>query len=237
MQKNRYLRNIRVIGAEGQKKLFGGSVFVVGCGALGGQVSMLLAGAGVGRIGIADFDTVDISNLQRQLFFEEGNCGLSKAQLLSRRMQNLNSEITVDIYNELITPARAKQIFLSYDFIIDATDNPASKYSMDRVCLEVDRPLCIGGVAGWRGQVMSMKGNDENHTVRFSEVFPLEDGESPDSAMLPCEIEGVMGAAASAIASLQASEAIKYLTGDGEPLFNRLLMMDLGKPYFQIIDL
>lgn len=237
MQNNRYLRNIRVIGAEGQKKLFGGSVFVVGCGALGGQVSMLLAGAGVGRIGIADFDTVDISNLQRQLFFEERDCGVSKAQLLSQRMQNLNSEITVEIYNELITPVKAKQIFPAYDFIIDATDNPASKYSMDKVCLEIGKPLCIGGVAGWRGQVMSMKGDNENHTARFSDVFALEDGELPESGMLPCEIEGVMGAAASTIASLQASEAIKYLSGDGEPLFNRLLIMDLGKPYFQVIEL
>ena len=234
MTKNRYSRNILTIGAEAQDRLALGSVFIIGCGALGGHTAMLLAGAGVGRIGIADFDTVDISNLQRQLYFSESEAGEYKVGRLASRMRALNSEIKVEEYRTLIRRDNAREILGDYDFIIDATDNPATKYLIDDLCLEIGKPGCIGGVAGWRGQVVSVCGcKDGERTMRFGDIFPCPDA---DPSMLPCEIEGVIGAAASIISSVQASEAIKYLTGEGEMLFNKAYVMNLKDLSFDVLS-
>ena len=224
---NRYLRNINVIGSEGQKRLSEADVFIIGCGALGGQVAMLLAVAGVGHIGIADFDTVDVTNLQRQLFFEESDAGCRKSETLARRMRALNSGIRVDVHVEMLRDSNADRLLDGYGFVVDATDNPASKYMIDDICLRLGLPACIGGVAGWRGQVTCVRGKtgEENVSMRFADYFPRPYG---DPEMLPCMIEGVMGPAASVIASVQAAEVLKYLSGNGEPAFNRLFTIDLA---------
>ena len=225
MTQNRYSRNIAYIGAEGQQRLSAASVFVIGCGALGGQVAMLLAGAGVGHIGIADFDTIDISNLQRQLFFAEAEAGESKAGTIADKMRRLNSGIRVDEYCKMIRKEDARAILADYDFIIDATDNPATKYMTDEISALIGRPACIGGVAQWHGQVTTVSGRPDDGTLRFADIFPRPDA---DPTMLPCEVLGVMGAAASLIASVQAAEALKYITAQGEMLINRLFTIDLA---------
>lgn len=217
---NRYSRNIQVLGADGQKRLSAAGIFIIGCGALGGQCAMLLAGAGVGTIGIADYDTVDISNLQRQLFFRESECGASKCNLLAARMRELNSEITVNEYPRFISE-KCIGIFEDYDLIIDCTDNPATKYATDSLAFKLAKPAVIGGVAGWRGQVVAVNGKDSKH---FHDFFPRPEG---DVSMMPCEIEGVIGAASSTVASVMAAEAIQIVAGWGDSLYNQLWMIDL----------
>ncbi|MDE5903282.1 MAG: HesA/MoeB/ThiF family protein [Muribaculaceae bacterium] len=224
MTKNRYSRNIACIGTEGQRRLSDASVFIIGCGALGGQVAMLLAGAGTGHIGIADFDTIDISNLQRQLFFAEAQAGQPKTAVIGERMRQLNSTIRVDVYERMIRPADGPAILSEYDFIIDATDNPATKYMTDRICRQIGRPGCIGGVAGWQGQVVSVTGRTDDGSLGFADIFPQPDA---DPSMLPCEVTGVMGAAASVIASVQASEAMKYFIGEGRRAVNGVVSINL----------
>lgn len=233
---NRYSRNIQVIGSGGQKRLSEASVFIIGCGALGGQVAMLLAGAGVGRIGLADFDTIDLTNLQRQLFFAESQTGESKLKILASRIRALNSEIRIDPYPLMLTKSNAGGILRDYDFIVDATDTPVSKYAFDEVCRELGKPHCIGGVSGWRGQVMSVRGKRgeaDPPPPGLSSLFPPPEA---DPEMLPCRLEGVIGAAASLIASVEAGEVIKYFTGEEGMLYGKAFVMDMGRGMYQVID-
>lgn len=225
---NRYNKNIKVIGSVGQSRLSHASVLIIGCGALGGQIAMLLAGSGVGKIGIADFDTVDITNLQRQLFFSEANTGLPKVRLIAERMRQLNSEIDVREYAEMIRRDNSEQIFPEYDLIVDATDNPATKYFTDRYSQKYGKPCCIGGVASWRGQVVILATDSE---TRYPDIFPMPEN---DSSMLPCEIEGVMGPSASLISSLQAAEIIKWLSSDTESNKSKMIVADLETPTFSV---
>lgn len=229
---NRYKRQMAVegIGKEGQERLMRGSVMVIGCGALGSLAAMYLAGSGVGRIGIADFDTVDVSNLQRQLFFSEAESGKKKCSLLAERMRSLNSEITVEEHHLFLTPKVGKEILCDYDFIIDATDNPASKIMTDRLCEEIGKPCCIGGVEGFRGQLLTILPGDERYREIFADI-------PEDPGLTPCAIAGVMGPAAGVIASLEAMEAIKYLSGCGKLCRNRILDIDLRDLRFSSVEL
>lgn len=218
---NRYARleALPDIGREGLVALRSAKVLVIGCGALGSMAAMYLAASGIGTVGIADFDTIDLSNLQRQLFFEEGNVGQPKVRVLSERMLALNSEVEVMVHPELVTRDRALSLFPAYDFVIDGSDNPATKVLTDAVSLETGVACCIGGVRGFVGQVMSCA---PGHT-RYSDVF----GEAPCSGLLPCSVAGVLGPAAGVVASVQAAEAIKHAAGAGDMLYDRLFTVDL----------
>lgn len=228
----RYSRQTAIgeIGEAGQRRLLNAAVMVVGCGALGSMAAMQLAGAGVGRIGIADFDTIDISNLQRQFFFTASEAGKSKSAVLSERIQELNADVTVERHELLVTRKNAAELFGNYDFIIDATDNPASKKLVEAASLECGKSCCIGGVAGFRGQVMTV---GPGSSGCFSEVFNPGD----DQSMMPCAIEGVAGPAAALCASLQASEAVKHITGAGDTLAGKLLVFDLLTDRFELLHL
>lgn len=227
----RYARQTAVaeIGPEGQLRLLGGSVGVVGCGALGSMVAMQLAGAGVGRIGICDFDTIDVSNLQRQLFFATGQCGESKCKVLAERMRALNPDVRVEPLKAFLTPRSAAEWIEGYDFIVEATDNASTKYLVDSLCDAAGKPCCIGGVWQFSGQVSTfMPGN-----VRYGDIFP----EAPDDGFTPCSTGGVIGGAAGVVASVQAVEAIKYLAGAGCLLMGRLLTVDLLKGEFRTLPI
>lgn len=219
-QKVRYARNISVkgIGVGGQQRLLESSVFVLGCGALGSVVTSYLAGAGVGRIVIADYDTIDISNLQRQIQYREHDAGNPKATVLAERLRAINSDIEIEAVEALITPALAKELFADNDFIVDASDNPDTKYLIDHVCEELGLPYCIAGVLGFNGQIMTHVPG----TARYSDFFP----ESAGVGFTPCSIGGVLGPVAGIVGSIQALEAIKYITGADGLLVNRLLMVD-----------
>lgn len=218
----RYSRMIAIpeIGISGIEKLNRSKVMIVGCGALGSLCAMYLTGAGVGELTIADFDTIDISNLQRQLFFETEDAGNFKAEKLSQRITALNPQCNVICLREMITASRAKELFRGKDFIIDATDNPSSKAMTDSVCFELDIPYCIGGVSGFKGQVTSWK----HGFARYSEIF---NPQSAQNSYMSCSMGGVIGPIAGVVASVQSSEAIKHLSGVGEMLYNKIFIIDL----------
>lgn len=218
----RYARIIALpeIGRDGVERLRRSHVFVIGCGALGSLCAMYLAGAGVGQLSIADFDSIDLSNLQRQLFYSETETGRSKAEILARRLHELNSDVRVNVHSVLLSSSNAGNLLRDADFVIDATDNPASKFHTDKICCQLSLPCCIGGVAGFTGQLMSWA---PGHT-RYSDIFSPE---GTEGGMLPCTIGGVHGPAAGVIASLQASEAIKHLSGAGQMLYNKIFTIDL----------
>lgn len=219
-QRRRYARNISVpdVGTRGQQALLRSSVFVLGCGALGSVVASYLAGAGVGRIVLCDYDTVDLSNLQRQTHYAEAEAGQPKSAVLAAALRRLNSSVVIDYLNEFVTPARARQLFAGHDFIIDASDNPDTKYMVDDACSALGLPYCIAGVLGFDGQVIThIPGS-----ARYIDFFP----ESAGAGYTPCSVGGILGPVAGLLASIQALEAIKFLTDTGQLLTDRLLIVD-----------
>lgn len=201
-------KRLKEIGEEGQKKLSEAKILIVGCGALGSPVAMYLAGAGVGNIFIADFDTLDASNLHRQVFYREEEVGLGKAEILRQRMVGLNSEVAVSVVPRLITPTLLESLDVDIDVIVDAADNPSTTYLLDSYCRMRNIPLVIGGVSGWDLQVFcAIPGS-----FSYADVFPRPDD---SSGILPCSIAGIVGPCAGAAASIQAAEVIKIVTGCG----------------------
>lgn len=226
----RYRRQMAVsgIGADGQRVLRNATVAVIGCGALGSLAAMYLAGAGVGRLVLADFDTVDISNLQRQLFYKENQAGQKKVVLLGRMVSELNSEVEVVVQDRMITRKTGIELLASADLVIDATDNPASKYCTDYLCKELSKPCCIGGVEGMRGQLITILPGDE----RYADLFP----DMPDDpGLTPCTVAGVLGPAAGVVASMQAAEAIKFFVG-AQLCRHKLFDFDLASMRFDTLQ-
>lgn len=228
---NRYARQTAIpeIGEAGQAKLKNSKVLIVGCGALGSMVAMQLSGAGVGIIDIVDYDTIEISNLQRQFYFKTEEAGKFKADILKQRIIELNPEVKVKVYPILLTGKNAEDIIKEYDFVVDATDNPESKRLIGGICKNLSKPCCIGGVREFGGQIITLLPQDD----RFEDYF----GKSENENFLPCSLSGVAGPAAAFCASVQASEAIKYLCGIGKLLSGRLFTFDLLTNRFALFEL
>lgn len=213
----RYARNIKVeeIGEAGQLRLKSSRVLVIGCGALGSVAATYLAAAGVGHLIIADADTIDLSNLQRQIFYTEVEQGKSKALSLAARLEALNSCVNVSPITRFLTAEELPELFPTVDIVVEATDSRAMKYAVAAACEEAGTPCCIGGVRGLTGQVMSWRPG----CATFADIVPPADN-SPETA------PGVVGPLPGIIGSVEALEAIKYLTGAGEMLCNRLTTVD-----------
>ena len=222
--------SIPEIGSKGIEKLRMSKVLLVGAGALGSLCAMYLAGAGVGNLTIAEFDTIDISNLQRQLFFTTSQAGESKLEVICKRIKDINPGVNVLGLKKMITSSIALEIFPKFDFIIDATDNPHSKMMTDSIATQCGKFYCIGGVSGLKGQVMC---SGPGFTT-YSEIFNPE-GVCQD--MMPCSINGVLGPVAGIISCIQACETIKHLTGTGEMLLNRVLIFDAATMQCQTLSL
>lgn len=220
-EKRRYARHIQLseIGLAGQEKIRQANVLVIGCGALGSVVSMYLAGAGIGNLGIVDFDTVDISNLQRQLSYTTQDVGQKKTTILYDKIKNINPTVTVEAFDCLLKEEQANLLFSRYDFIIEGSDNPATKYMVADICREKNKPYCMGGVSQFQGQIMTCLPG----TSGYRDLFP--EGVSA-GGFLPCSIAGVFGPLPGIVASVQASEALKYISEAGELLTDRLLLID-----------
>lgn len=218
---NRYNRNILIEGwgEEGQQKLRSSKVLVVGAGGLGSPVLLYLAAAGVGTLGIVDYDVVDISNLQRQILHQTTDLGKNKIESAREKLNVLNPEVSVITYSEKFTEKNAANIIGEYDFVIDCCDNYTTKFLINDVCVREQKPYSHGAVLALRGEVMTyIPGN-----ACYRSVFdnPPEDGTAPTSAQA-----GILGSIAGVIGSIQATEAIKYLTGIGELILNRILIFD-----------
>ncbi|MDE6668611.1 MAG: HesA/MoeB/ThiF family protein [Muribaculaceae bacterium] len=207
------------IGTEGVMRLMNASVLIVGAGALGCITAMYLAAAGIGRIGIVDFDTVGLSNLQRQLAYTEDDLGRPKVQALETKLRAVNPDVRIESYNTVLTHANASELLSRYDIIIEGSDNPATKYLVSDTAYTLQRPCIIGGVRGFVGQITTQLPDGPT----YRDFFP----DLPEACGLtPCSATGVLGPVPGLIASLQATEAIKLLTDTGHPLTGRLLQID-----------
>lgn len=208
-------------GEEAQLKLKAAKVLVIGAGGLGCPVLQYLAAAGVGTLGVMDFDEVDVSNLQRQILFTEADVGRPKAKVATKRLQAMNSCIEVRAIPERLTAENALSLFSDYDLIVDGSDNFTTRYLVNDACVLADKPLVYGAIYTFQGQV-SVFNYQGGPTYRC--LFP----EPPDPKDAPnCSEIGVIGVLPGLIGTLQASEAIKVLSGVGDPLSGTLLLLDV----------
>ena len=221
MDKYRYKRNIQIegFGEEGQQKLKDAKVLVVGAGGLGSPVLSYLAAVGIGTIGIIDYDKVDLSNLQRQVLHQTVDIGRLKVESVKEKLLALNPEIIVNIFAERFTEDNAKTIIGQYDFIVDCCDNYETKFLINDICVEVQKPFSHGAILALRGEVMTYIPGCCN----YRDVF---DGPPENKSELSPEQAGTLGAVAGIIGSIQATEVIKYFIGIGELIINRILIFD-----------
>ncbi|MDO8756862.1 MAG: ubiquitin-like small modifier protein 1, partial [Elusimicrobiota bacterium] len=208
------------VGPEGQKKLKNASVLCVGAGGLGSPLALYLAAAGVGRIGIVDFDTVDESNLQRQIIHDTQSIGTSKLKSAEKRLKALNPYVNVELHEVRLSSVNAVELFKQYDVIADGTDNFATRYLVNDACVLTGRPNAYGSIFRFEGQLA---------------VFGLKDGpcyrclypEPPPPGLVPsCAEAGVLGVLPGVIGTMQAIEALKLILGIGRPLSGRLMLYD-----------
>lgn len=220
-QRLRYSRNIMLeeLGREGQLKLLSSRVLIIGAGALGSVAAMYLAASGVGEITLADYDTIDISNLQRQLSFSTSECGRPKASSARDRLLEINPDITVNAVDKMLTTANASDYIKKHDIVVEGSDNPATKYLISDICAQAGIPCVIGGVSQFSGQVTAWKPGYPT----YRDIFPEQ---ATEGTYTPCSLGGVLGPLPGIVASWQATEVIKILTGIGTPLFGRLMLID-----------
>ncbi|RLD19883.1 MAG: molybdenum cofactor biosynthesis protein MoeB [Bacteroidetes bacterium] len=223
----RYSRHIILpeFGEEGQAKLKNAKVLIIGAGGLGSPLLLYLTAAGVGTIGIVDFDNIELSNLQRQLLFTEDDVGKSKAQAAYNRLKSLNSNIEFKLYEEKLTADNALEILKDYDVIADGTDNFPTRYLVNDACVMLDKPNVYGSIYRFEGQVsvFNYVNNEGDRGPNYRDLFP----EPPPPEMVPnCAEGGVLGVLTGIIGSMQASEVIKVITGIGSTLSGRLFIID-----------
>ena len=232
-QLERYSRHIilKEIGAKGQKKLLNAKVLIIGAGGLGAPAAMYLAAAGVGTIGIADADEVDLSNLQRQIIHATKDLGKPKVQSAKETMNDLNPDVTVNTYHTFVTSGNIREIIRDYDFIIDGTDNFPAKFLINDACVMEKKPFSHAGIIRFKGQLMTyVPGEGPCYRCVFKDPPPKD-------AVPTCKQAGVVGAMGGVIGSLQAMEAIKFIVGKGQLLTGHLLTYDALTMEFRKIKL
>jgi adenylyltransferase/sulfurtransferase len=220
----RYSRQINLpgIGARGQNLLKEASVLIVGLGGLGSSASYYLAAAGVGRLGLIDNDTVQVTNFNRQILYSTHDIGRLKSQAARERLRAFNPEITIEAYQDTFSDEKGQRIASNYDIIIDATDNFTSKYLISDICVAWGKPDVYGTVSAYEGRVS---------------VFSFDNGPClrclfPEPAEAPSDGSPILGTVTGVIGSLQANEAIKIILGIGEILSGRLLTFNAKNTAF-----
>ena len=232
-QLERYSRHIilKEIGVKGQKKLLNGKVLIIGAGGLGAPAALYLAAAGVGTIGIADADVVDLSNLQRQVIHTTDDIGKKKVESAAETMRAINPDVTVNPYYTYVSSANIRELIRDYDFIIDGTDNFPAKFLINDACVMEKKPFSHAGIIRFKGQLTTIiPGESPCYRCIFKDPPPKD-------AVPTCKQAGVIGAMGGVIGSLQAMEAVKYLTGTGDLLTGYLLTYDALKMEFHKIKL
>ncbi len=219
------------VGLEGQKKLKSASVLIIGAGGLGSPLAFYLTAAGVGRIGIVDFDVVDFSNLQRQIIHTTNDVGRSKLESTREKLYALNPNVEIETYETRLTSENALEIVKDYDIIIDGTDNFPTRYLVNDTCVLLGKPNVYGSIFRFEGQA----------SVFYAKVGPCYRclyQEPPPPGLVPsCAEGGVLGVLPGIIGTIQALEAIKLILGVGEPLIGRLLLFDALKMKFRELKL
>ena len=231
-QIERYSRHIILpeMGGEGQERLLAGKVFIVGAGGLGSPAALYLAAAGVGTIGLADGDDVELSNLQRQILHATSDVGSPKVVSALERMHAINPDINIRVHKNRITAQNALEILKDYQFVIDGTDNFSSKFLIADACHFAETPYSHAGVLGFGGQMITVL---PGQTACYRCVF---NAPPPPGAVPSCSQAGVLGVVPGAIGVLQACEAIKSVLGVGELMTNRLLVYNALKGSFRTVQ-
>jgi sulfur-carrier protein adenylyltransferase/sulfurtransferase len=225
----RYSRHLIMpeVGMEGQKRLKAASVLLIGAGGLGSPLGLYLAAAGVGRIGLVDFDVVDFSNLHRQVLHGTPDVGRPKLQSAKERLQAINPEVALDLYETRLTSANAFDIFKPYDIVVDGTDNFATRYLVNDACVLLKKPNVYGSILRFDGQA-SVFAPPAGPCYRCLYPEPPPPGEVPS-----CAEGGVLGILPGLIGCIQATETVKLILGCGAPLVGRLLLYDALRMSFQ----
>lgn len=234
----RYNRHLVLedFGMQAQLKLKQAKILVVGAGGLGCPALLYLAAAGVGTLGIIDDDKVSLSNLQRQVLYVVSDVGKNKAEAARERLSLLNPTINFACYPVRITSENALGIIKNYDVVVDGTDNFPTRYLLNDACVLLDKPLVYGSILKFEGQasVFNYKKEDGTYSANYRDIFPVP----PDADSVPnCEQAGVLGVLPGMIGSIQASEAIKIVTGTGTPLADKLVLLDALTMEFTTITL
>jgi sulfur-carrier protein adenylyltransferase/sulfurtransferase len=220
----RYQRQIilKGFGETAQHTLLQAKVLVVGAGGLGSPVLQYLTAAGVGKIGIVDGDVVSVSNLHRQVLFDESDIGKYKVAIALNKLKLMNGAIDIEVYPYYLDKKNCLEIISSYDVVVDCTDNFSSRYMINDACVLKQKPLVFAAVSGFEGQVavFNFSIDQKNISGNYRDLFPIQ---PKDGEVLNCAEAGVLGILPGIIGSMQASEAIKIIAGIGKPLINQLL--------------
>lgn len=230
---SRYSRHLILpeVGMEGQKRLKAASVLMIGTGGLGAPLGMYLAAAGVGRLGLVDFDVVEESNLQRQIIHGTGDVGRPKIESARDRLSDINRHIKIEAYETRLTSANALELFRDYDIVVDGTDNFPTRYLVNDACVLAGKPNVYGSIFRFEGQA-SVFWAARGACYRC--LYP----EPPPPGLVPsCAEGGVLGVLPGIVGAIQANETIKLILGGGEPLINRLLLFDAWKMRFREMKL
>lgn len=229
----RYSRHILLqdVGIEGQEKIMDASVLIIGAGGLGSPIALYLAAAGVGRIGLVDGDVVDLSNLQRQVIHTTAEVGTPKVLSAKRKIEAINPHVHVETYQTMVDASNIVELVSKYDFIIDGTDNFSAKFLINDACVLAKKPYSHGGILRFGGQTMTIAPHE---SACYACVF---DAPPPANAVPTCSSAGILGAVAGMLGTIQATEALKYITGVGELLHNKLLSFDAKTMQFRTINL
>ena len=228
----RYSRHLIIpdVGKTGQRRLKNARVLVVGAGGLGSPALMYLAAAGVGTLGIIDFDVVDVSNLQRQIIHGTSDVGKPKAVSAKETIAEINPLVTVNLHEERLDSDNALQIFADYDLIVDGTDNFATRYLVNDACVLLGKPYVWGSIFRFDGQASMFWAE---HGPCYRCLYP----EPPPPGMVPsCAEGGVLGVLCATVGSIQVNEAIKVITGIGEPIVGRLMIYDALDMTFRSVN-
>ena len=218
----RYSRHLIIpdVGVTGQKRLKNAKVLVVGAGGLGSPALLYLAAAGVGTLGIVDFDVVDESNLQRQVIHGVSDVGRPKAESARDSIREINPHVEVVLHTERLDSDNALDVFRPYDLVLDGTDNFATRYLVNDACVLLGKPYVWGSIFRFEGQVSVFW---DEHGPNYRDLYP----EPPPPGMVPsCAEGGVLGVLCASIGSIMVTEAVKLITGIGEPLLGRLMVYD-----------
>lgn len=232
-QLERYSRHILLadVGVEGQAKLTNAKILIIGAGGLGAPVALYLAAAGIGTLGIIDSDTVDISNLQRQIAHFTKDIDVAKVDSAKEKMLAINPDITVNTYRQYLGADNIREIIRPYDFIVDGTDNFPTKFLVNDACVMENKPFSHGGILRFDGQTMTIVPH-ESACYRCAFRNP-----PPPDAVPTCSQAGVLGAIAGMLGTIQAAEALKYVTEVGALLTDTLLSFDAKNMDFRKISL
>ncbi len=228
----RYSRQIMLptIGVEGQERLLESTALVVGLGGLGSPVAMYLVAAGVGRLLVADFDAVDLSNLQRQILHSTARIGKTKVESATEALRSLNPEVRVEGLKVAISESTLPALVSGVDVVVDACDNFATRFAVNEACFRAGVPLVSGAAIRTEGQVSTFRGKAGGPCYQC--LYP-RDGSVDET----CSANGVLAPVVGIIGSIQATEVLKILTGTGEPLYGRLLLMDAMTMEFRTVRL